>query len=125
MVVEASRETLITTDLAIYEACNSLWKLVTLRMSLSLEDALEVAVTLKDLTIRGMIQPMGFSKLDLSNTLEKASKEMLTFYDASYVVSAQNTGAILVTEDEKLQKVASKFVKTITYKDFERRMAQS
>jgi len=94
-------------------------------MSLSLEDALEVAVTLKDLTIRGMIQPMGFSKLDLSNTLEKASKEMLTFYDASYVVSAQNTGAILVTEDEKLQKVASKFVKTITYKDFERRMAQS
>jgi predicted nucleic acid-binding protein len=125
LVVEASHETLITTDLAIYEACNSLWKLVTLLKSISLEEALDVAVTLKDLAIRAIIRPMDFSKIDISNTLMKACKEMLTFYDASYIASAQSTDAILVTEDEKLQKVAKKFVKTITYKDLERRIAHS
>jgi len=125
LVVEASHETLITTDLAIYEACNSLWKLVTLLKSISLEEALDVAVTLKDLAIRAIIRPMDFSKIDISNTLMKACKETLTFYDASYIASAQSTDAILVTEDEKLQKVAKKFVKTITYKDLERRIAHS
>lgn len=125
MVVEASHETLITTDLAIYEACNSLWKLVTLLKSISLEEALDVAVTLKDLANRAIIRPMDFSKIDISNTLMKACKETLTFYDASYIASAQSTDAILVTEDEKLQKLAKKFVKTITYKDLERRIAHS
>jgi len=125
LVVEASHETLITTDLAIYEACNSLWKLVTLLKSISLEEALDVAVTLKDLANRAIIRPMDFSKIDISNTLMKACKETLTFYDASYIASAQSTDAILVTEDEKLQKLAKKFVKTITYKDLERRIAHS
>ncbi len=125
MVVEASHETLITTDLAIYEACNSLWKLVTLLKSISLEEALDVAVTLKDLANRAIIRPMDFSKIDISNTLMKACKETLTLYDASYIASAQSTDAILVTEDEKLQKLAKKFVKTITYKDLERRIAHS
>ncbi|MEM2922607.1 MAG: type II toxin-antitoxin system VapC family toxin [Candidatus Bathyarchaeia archaeon] len=124
LLIEASRETLITTDLAIYEACNSLWKLATLLKSVSLEDASDVAITLKDLAIRGMIQPVGFSSLDFSKTIEKACKEKITFYDASYIVNAQGTGAILVTEDDKLQKVANKFVKTITYNDLERKIAQ-
>jgi predicted nucleic acid-binding protein len=125
LVVEASHETLITTDLAIYEACNSIWKLVTLLKSISLEEALDVAVTLKDLAIRAIIRPMDFSKIDISNTLMKACKETLTFYDASYIASAQSRDSILVTEDEKLQKLAKKFVKTITYKDLERRIAHS
>jgi len=33
--------------------------------------------------------------------------------------------AILVTEDEKLRKAATKFVKTIAYTDLESRLAQS
>ncbi|MBS7643232.1 hypothetical protein KEJ26_01365 [Candidatus Bathyarchaeota archaeon] len=33
--------------------------------------------------------------------------------------------AILVTEDEKLLKAASKFVKTITYTDLESKLAQN
>lgn len=125
LIVEASRETLVTTDLAIYEACNSLWKLSTLLKSISLEDTVEVANTLKDLALRSLIQPINFAKLDFSHTLKRAYKEQLTFYDTSYITTAESTEAILVTEDEKLRKAASKFVKTITYADLENRLAQS
>jgi len=125
LITEAYRQNLITTDLAIYEACNSLWKLTTLLNTLSLEDATDVAITLKDLTTKSVIQPVNFAKLDFSHTLKKAYKERLTFYDASYITAAESTGAILVTEDEKLQKTASKFVKTITYTDLESTLTQS
>lgn len=124
LTVEASREDLITTDLAIYEACNSLWKLSKLLKSISIEDAADVVVTIKELAIRGMIKPINFTKLDFSNTLQIAYGEGLTFYDASYIIAAKAVEAILVTEDEKLQKTAGKFVKTITYADLEDTLIQ-
>jgi len=124
LIVEASRETLVTTDLAIYEACNSLWKLSALLRSISLEDAVDVAVTFKELALRSLIRPIDFTKLDFIHTFERAHKEQLTFYDASYIATAESIEAILVTEDEKLRKAASKFVETITYTDLESRVAQ-
>jgi predicted nucleic acid-binding protein len=124
LIVEASRENLVTTDLAIYEACNSLWKLATLLKSISLEDADDVATTLKDLAMRNVIQSVNFTKLDFSHTLKRAHKEQLAFYDTSYIVAAESTEAILVTEDEKLLKAASNFVETITYTDLESKLAQ-
>lgn len=124
LIVEASRENLVTTDLALYEACNSLWKLTTLLKSISLEDALDVAAMLKELVMRNIIKSINFTKLDSSETLKRAHKEPLTFYDASYIAAAQSTEAILVTEDEKLRKAAGKFVKTITYTDLESRLTQ-
>jgi predicted nucleic acid-binding protein len=125
LIFEASKENFVTTDLALYEACNSLWKLATLLKSISLEDAVDVATTLKDLATRSVIQAINFTKLDFSQTLKKAHRERLTFYDASYIATAESTEAILVTEDEKLRKAASKFVKTITYTDLESRLTQS
>jgi len=123
LIVEAYREKLATTDLAVYEACNSLWKLAALLKSISLEDAYDVAIILKDLTTRDLIQPINFARLDFSSALEKAYKEQLTFYDASYITAAVSEEAVLVTEDERLRKVASKFVETITYKGLESRLA--
>jgi len=124
LIIEASRENLVTTDLAIYEACNSLWKLTTLLKTITLQDAIDVATTFKDLAMKNVIQPVTFTKLDFSHTLKKAYKEQLTFYDTSYITTAESTEAILVTEDEKLRKTASKFVKTITYTDLENKLAQ-
>ena len=124
LIVEASRENLVTTDLATYEACNSLWKLATLLKTVSLQDAVDVATTIKDLATRNLIQTVNFAKLDFSHTLKAAYKERLTFYDTSYITTAKSTEAILVTEDEKLRKTASKFVKTIAYTDLENKLAQ-
>ena len=124
LIVEASHENLVTTDLTIYEACNSLWKLAALLKTMPLEDAVDVATTLKNLVMRNMIQTINFTELDFSHTLNKAYKERLTFYDASYIAAAERTEAILVTEDEKLRKAAGKLVKTITYTDLEDRLTQ-
>ncbi|MEM3653915.1 MAG: type II toxin-antitoxin system VapC family toxin [Candidatus Bathyarchaeia archaeon] len=125
LIFEASREDLVTTDLALYEACNSLWKLSTLLKSISIEDAIDIATTIKDLVTRGVIKPIKFTKLNFSNTLQIAHKEGLTFYDTSYITTARNTEATLVTEDEKLKKAASKFIKTITYSDLESKLTQT
>lgn len=124
LIVEALRIDLITTDLAIYEACNSLWKLATLLKTITLEDAADVTKILKDVTGKNVIQTTDFTKLDLPRTLSIAHKERLTFYDASYIVTAEDEKAILVTEDEKLRKAASKFVKTIAYTRLENRLIQ-
>jgi len=124
LIIEASRENLVTTDLAIYEACNSLWKLATLLKTISIKEAIDVATALKDLTTKNIIQPINFTKLDFTNTLSKAYKKQLTFYDASYITTAESTQAILVTEDEKLRKTANKFVKTITYTDLETKLTR-
>ncbi|MEM4473747.1 MAG: type II toxin-antitoxin system VapC family toxin [Candidatus Bathyarchaeia archaeon] len=124
LLFEASREDLVTTDLALYEACNSLWKL-TLLKSISIEDAIDAATTIKDLATRGVIKTIKFTKLDFSNTLQIAYKEGITFYDASYIATARNAEATLVTEDEKLKKTASKLIKTITYSDLESKLTQT
>lgn len=123
LITEASREDLFTTDLGLYEACNSLWKLATLLKTITLEDAMDVAATFRDLVTRNVIQLEEFAKLNLSNTFKKAYEERLTFYDASYIANAESKEATLVTEDEKLWKAARKFVQTITYTDFESRLA--
>ena len=119
LLAEASRENLITTDMAVYEACNSLWKLVTLLRSVSLEDATMAATVLKSLTVRGMIRLSSFVDLNLTKTLERACEDRLTFYDASYIVTAEDAEATLVTEDKKLRKTAHKSIKTVTYTDLE------
>lgn len=124
LIIEASHEHLVTTDLAVYEACNSLWKLSKLLKLISMEDAVDASTTLKDLTIRGVIKSMSFTELDFPSTFRIAYEEGLTFYDASYITTAESTEAILVTEDEKLQKAAGKFVKITSYANLEGRLSQ-
>ena len=125
LIIEASREDLFTTDLALYEACDSTWKIATLLKPITLEDAVDISTTIKDLVTRNVIQLEEFAKLNISNTLKRAREERLTFYDASYITNAESNGAILVTEDEKLRKAARKFVESITYTDFENRLASN
>ena len=47
-----------------------------------------------------------------ASTLALSLEEGLTFYDSSYLVSAIETGYELVTDDIKLQKIASSKVLT-------------
>jgi len=124
LLSEAQRESLITTDQAVYEACSSLWKLARLLRSLSLEDASAVVAMIRDLTARRLIQVRSFAEIDLSGTLKRAFDENLTFYDASYISAAENTEAILVTEDRRLRETAAKYVETVTYGDLEKKLSQ-
>ena len=62
--------------------------------------------------------------MDLAQTLRIAQKAQVTFYDASYIAVAQNIKATLVTEDQKLCKIASKSVKTISFLQLQNALAQ-
>ena len=111
----ATRIPLHITDLTIYEAGNSLWKLSTLRKTVSLEDAVEIIGVLKDLVRKEVIGIVRFDELDLRRIVELATAEKTTFYDTSYVVAAEALGAALVTEDRELKEKAKKYVDVITY----------
>lgn len=125
LIAEAARADLITTDLAIYEACNGLWKLATLLKTLTLKDAQDIATVLNELTAKNLIQTINFTSINLAQTLDIAQKAQITFYDASYISAAQNTKATLVTEDQKLLKAASKSVKTMSFTQLQNELAKN
>lgn len=122
LIAKAAKDWVATTDLAIYEACNSLWKLSSLLGSLSLKDGLETVSVIRQLTETDTIHLLGQSELDLVATLTFASEQKLTFYDSSYVIIAEDRGATLVTQDKDLKKAARSRVEVITYADLEHRM---
>ena len=48
---------------------------------------------------------------------ELANKEKLTIYDAAYLAKSIKANYILVTDDEKLLKKASKYIRALRSKD--------
>ena len=120
LIVNATRADLIVTDLAIYEACNGLWKLAALLKTISLQNAQELVALLNELTTKNLVQTINFTVLDLLATLNLAHSNRLTFYDASYIVATQAVKGVLVTEDEKLCKTANSYVKTISFAQLEK-----
>lgn len=114
----ASKATIYTLDLTIYEAGNSLWKLVVYLNTIDLKDAKDIMHVLKDLTKRGIVKTIRFNQLNPCKILELAANEKITFYDASYIVASEKTEATLVTEDKELREKAGKYVNTVTYTQF-------
>ena len=125
ILLSASGADLISTNLAIYEACNGLWKLATLLKTITLEDAADVAAILHELTARNLIKTLSFANIDLSQTLGIAQEAKITFYDASYIEAAKNISATLVTEDKKLRKAAINSVKTISFLQLQGKLAKN
>ena len=125
LIAMAACAELITIDLAIYEACNGLWKLATLLKTLTLKDAQDIATVLNELTAKNLIQPISFTSIDLAHTLDIAQKAQVTFYDASYIAAAQNIKATLATEDQKLLKAANKFVRTRSFLQLQNELAKN
>lgn len=125
LIAEAANADLLTTDLAIYESCNGLWKLATLLKTLTLKDAQDIATVLNELTAKNLIQTINFTSINLAQTLDIAQKAQITFYDASYISAAQNTKATLATEDQKLLKAASKSVKTMSFTQLQNELAKN
>lgn len=119
LITDATKHTLLTTDLAIYETSNALWKLVTLLRTITQQEAANTIALLEEITAKNLIQTTNHAQLDLQATLRRACSEKTTFYDASYITAAQQTEATLVTEDEKLQKTAAKTDRTIRYAELE------
>ena len=118
----ASKAKLFVTDLTLYEVGNSLWKLVTLLKSLDLRDAEDIMYVLESFVRRGVFRVVSLEELNPQRILQLAVNEMLTFYDASYIVASEAVKATLITEDAELRKKAGKHVSTIGYEEFKRKL---
>ncbi|MEM2245083.1 MAG: type II toxin-antitoxin system VapC family toxin [Thermofilum sp.] len=107
---------LATLDLAFYEIGNALWKQVV-RGVASREEVERTALAIgKLLLVKGVIK-VGWRDLGYSAILNLAVENGITFYDASYLAASIAFGVPLVTEDEKLRRVAAKYVEVASWRD--------
>jgi predicted nucleic acid-binding protein len=97
-------------DLTIYEAGNALWKLSTLhtKMSAAEADSLQSALIQ---TVTDHMNVITVSELDHTSIANLARTERLSYYDAAYVWAARDRKSELITDDARLARAASKFVK--------------
>ncbi|MEM4639930.1 MAG: type II toxin-antitoxin system VapC family toxin [Thermofilum sp.] len=110
-------EGLATLDLAFYEIGNALWKQVV-RGVASREEVERTALAIgKLLLVKGVIK-VGWRDLGYSAILNLAVDNGITFYDASYLAASIAFGVPLITEDEKLRRVAAKYVEVASWRDF-------
>ncbi|MEM4455003.1 MAG: type II toxin-antitoxin system VapC family toxin [Thermofilaceae archaeon] len=107
---------LATLDLAFYEIGNALRKQVV-RGVASREEVERTALAIgKLLLVKGVIK-VGWRDLGYSAILNLAVDNGITFYDASYLAASIAFGVPLITEDEKLRRVAAKYVEVASWRD--------
>lgn len=100
----------IILDLTIYEVGNSIWRLCYLEKKITYDEACKFLKSFLSLTQHMMVLSInGIEENAKKYSLEKG----LTFYDASYVAVSENQNLLLVTDDDRLAKVASKHVKVM------------
>jgi len=97
-----------TTPLAQYEIGNAVWKMVNLTHEMT-EDAGKKYLTkiLNTLQFMERVEIM-----DTEVVLEIASRERLSYYDASYIQASIASATTLVTDAVKLRKTANKDITT-------------
>ena len=103
-------------DLTFYEVGNALWRIHAIQKKLSLEEIRALIDATTDLA--NWMNRVSISDLNLLEIMEAAVRDDITFYDAAYVTAAKLRKLMLVTDDAKLARVASKYVKVKGSKDF-------
>ncbi|MBO3755137.1 MAG: type II toxin-antitoxin system VapC family toxin [Candidatus Brockarchaeota archaeon] len=104
-------------DLTAYEVGNGLWKWISLKRSVSLVEARDLITTLTRIFSMDGFSVIGFRDLNQSAILDLAAENNITFYDACYIMASVMSKVPLVTEDEKLKRVAAKYVRVLSWKD--------
>jgi predicted nucleic acid-binding protein len=103
-----------TIDLAFYELGNAVWKQVHLYKTINTDDAKIVL----DAFVSVFKKMRKVQEADPFNILRVATEEGLTYYDAAYLQAATVKHMTLVTDDSKLKKASTKYVKTATSHEF-------
>ena len=104
-------------DLTKYEVGNGICKEYSLLHAIPEEELQDFLDSLRSVVDRAkLLVP---DTKNLSEIAEIATKEKITFYDASYIAMAKNRKLVLVTEDSKLLRVASRHAKTKTTRDLD------
>ncbi|MCL4450153.1 MAG: type II toxin-antitoxin system VapC family toxin [Candidatus Thermoplasmatota archaeon] len=93
-----------TTNLALSEIGNAVWKQVAVTHVL---EEREGVIVFK--TSQAIITKMKVILPNPVKTLQIAMAEKIAFYDASYISAAISEGTALVTDDARLERAASKY----------------
>jgi len=123
LIAKAHKDWFAITDLAIYEACNSVWKMTRLLQTISVEDGMETVGVIRELIQREILHLLSVSELELGSTLKLAMERRLTYYDASYVMTAKHQSAVLITQDRELAEAAREQVEVIGVNGLEKRLS--
>ena len=107
--VQFEKTEIAAPELSKYEIGNAM-----LRKKITLLEAKVALEKLYDIPIR-------FISLDLelaTRSLEIASENKITYYDASFLALAEKLKAVLVTDNPKHQKIPGKKIKVVALKDY-------
>ena len=105
-----------TISLAYYELGNALWRECFLLKRISQEEAEKLLKALFAM-LRAMNVVLLENEEEGNDVLDWACEFNITFYDSAYVVKAQKSKKILVTDDKKLARAAENAgVQTLTSK---------
>ncbi|AUX09509.1 PilT protein domain protein [Halalkaliarchaeum desulfuricum] len=102
-------------DLTFYEAGNVLWKVHALQDRTSPEEHAEFVSLIPDLRREMVVHDL--DEIGFEAVMDVATRTELTFYDAAYVVCAEDLETTLVTEDRELCEVDSTTVSTTRLRD--------
>ena len=96
-----------TLSLAYYEVGNAVWKECFLLKRLDVEKATRLLAAVFAIMREMDVTGLGDEKFGVT-VFDAAGRLNVTYYDASYLVAAQQHNRILVTDDEKLRTAAEK-----------------
>ena len=102
-------------DLTIYEVFNALWKEFRFIKILIKEKVYELAKTYVNLL--DLMKIIHIYPNDVAKILDIALATGLTVYDASYIHTARKHKLVLVTEDQKLKRIARKYIDVYSLND--------
>lgn len=97
-------------DLTGYEIGNTVWRLCRLERKLVPSEASELLASAVDLL--GRLQQIRLEDLNSNHILDIGVSKRITFYDASYVVAAETRRLTIVTDDERLARIAKEYAPT-------------
>ncbi len=99
-----------TLDLTIYEIGNVIWKRYSLIKDISSREVEKIIKIIQFLLSKMNMLQLTKNLTYMSDIIELAKKENISFYDASYLFFATKYNLILITEDQKLKEIAKKYV---------------
>jgi len=108
----------VTTDLALYESLNAVWKEFKLMKRIDEETALEYVDVIAK--VFRAIKKVGIEDCE-KEVFKVASRDDLTIYDAAYLYLAIKGKLTLVTDDQILKDRASKYVKVMSSDELARK----
>ena len=97
-------------DLTIYEVGNALWRLDSLEKKISSKQACMVLESF--MLIMQYLQVLNINGVERS-VKEFSAENRITFYDASYLIAAERSDLVLVTDDKVLERAASRKVEVL------------